>query len=77
LQIHDLIDSGLLYNQTGVCDPFEIYYVDLAQSDLDDKSKGRYRQIVSSYGKFLNGRPPDFSTAKEFLAYLWDIVPHL
>jgi len=53
-----------------MADPFEGYSLELAQSDRDPKTKAKYRQIVASYRAWLFGRPPDTTSAKEYLAHL-------
>jgi site-specific recombinase XerD len=53
-------------------DPFEVYRLELQQSDRDTKTISRYWQIVDSYRRWLNGREPTIATAKEYLAYLRD-----
>jgi len=60
------------YNQAGMSEPFESYYRDLTQSDLDLKIKDRYWQIVTSYRKWLGGGQPHVATGEEYIAHLRD-----
>jgi integrase len=53
-----------------MADPFELYHKELAQSDKDPKTVSRYRQIMTSYQKWLDNRQPDIASAKEYIAYL-------
>ena len=62
--LHSLIlaNSGMSYNQAGMSEPFESYYHDFTQSDLEPKIKDRYWQIDISYRKWLGNGQPDVAT---------------
>ncbi|MGP8080699.1 MAG: tyrosine-type recombinase/integrase [Dehalococcoidales bacterium] len=49
---------------------FEEYHRELLQSDRDSKTIARYWEIVTTYCKWLDGRDPDVSSAKEYLSHL-------
>ena len=53
-----------------MADRFSAYHDELVYSDRDPKTISRYWQIITSYRKWLSGKEPSITNAKEFVAYL-------
>jgi integrase len=53
-----------------MADRFNAYHDELVHSDRDPKTISRYWQIITSYRKWLSGKEPSITNAKEFVAYL-------
>ena len=49
---------------------WELWHKELAERDLDPKTRDRYWQVAEAYRSWLNGRPPDVATAREYLSSL-------
>jgi integrase/recombinase XerD len=69
--VHSL-PIGTCYNRFDMPDVFELYHIELTQSDRDPKTVERYWQVVTAYRRWLGDRQPDIASAKEYIAHLRD-----